>query len=547
MTRAPRRSLPSQSSAAAGGTGGADARGAEAREPDAAGRTARDLFLLVLIAAPIVLVGTLSYFTGHFGPLIDGVDYAQIARNFLEGRPFVSDVALPVSIAFPFGRSLPQPLIYRPPVFPVALAPFLALIGPTDHAVIAAGVAFALLAGVATYVFGRAVGGRALGLCSAAVVMLHTGLWSEAGHGNAEPLAVALVALLLALLVTRRAGWAGFVLGVLVLTKAHLLALIPALFIPAWLRGSGRWRDLVRFGAGALVAVAPWAARNLVVTGRPFFDLHTYTEAQQARSRAPVFEFHRRTEVVSAQTIVRSDPTRVLDRAGGKLLMNARRMPAYIGWGAITLFGLAVCAPAPAGPRRDVRRVALAAVGSLGLLLAPTAMIPRYFLPLLPIVAVGGLDAIARLIARLPALTRAVPAAAAALLIAWPAGARLAGATGRLSRGELGEFRAPTTETLRAQTAATDIVVSDDLSIAWYAHRRVVWLPWDAASLRALDAAIPIDAVYLRQTADRIRYYLGDETRDAIVAFVRDECEPGVAEPDGSGLLFRRRRAEAAR
>ncbi len=519
----------------------------------AAGVT-RDLAILLLIGAPLVALGGLACYHGAFGSTQDAIDYAQIARNLLEGRGFTSDIALPISLAFPFGRTLPQPILYRPPLPSIALVPFLAAFGSRDAALLAATFMFTLLAGIATYFLGRRVGGanrgRALGLAAAAIVLLNTGLGEEIGNATAEPLATLLVALLFLSAVSGRAFLAGLLFGAILTAKLHIAVILPVLFIPPFLRGI-RWRaNAVRFAIGALLAFSPWLVRNVIVTGKPVFDLHAFTETQRANWSGPGSSYaaHRRTEATSSGSVLVERPDRLLRYASSLLWSTARHLPRYVGPGIVVLLVFSFFVrPGPAAGR-DAHLIAHLAFGMMALGLAPIALTPRYLIVLLPLAAVSGANALLEWLERRPrGAVRVAIAVVLIALVAAPPAARLRGAADGLARGNLGRFWPPATENLRSRTSTDDTIVSDDLSIAWYGRRRVVWVPWDAAGLRTLDEAIPIDAVYLRAEDAELERKLGSQSRHAIAEFIARECEPAGVERDGTGRLFLRRRASGER
>jgi hypothetical protein len=312
----------------------------------------------------------------------------------------------------------------------------------------------------------------------------------------------------------------------------------------------------VLFAAGAAVVLAPWIVRNLRVTGRPMFDLHAYTESQRMmwKGKGAAYRPHRLTEVTTSAALVSRSPRRVALHAWKGIANAARGLPAYAGPGFVALLAVGLFVTPPAGLARDLRYLPHIAAGLLAVLLSPVTMTSRYFIPLVPLVAACGAAALVEWGSRVGnaasaarprgrvrlALSRAAFAAVVAT-IALPAAARLAVAARAAASGHLGRFWPPPTENLRARTSADHVIASDDMSIAWYARRKVIWLPWDDAAIRDVDSVFPIDAVFLRDGDARIDDVLGPITREAIGRFVAGEFEPAGVERDGTGRLFVRR------
>ena len=54
-------------------------------------------------------------------PTDDLYTHLSVTRHLARGDGFLCDIAYPLSFAWPFARVLPQPLVHRPPGWPVAL------------------------------------------------------------------------------------------------------------------------------------------------------------------------------------------------------------------------------------------------------------------------------------------------------------------------------------------------------------------------------------------------------------------------------------------
>lgn len=286
--------------------------------------------LLIFGAA---LVFWLAYYRSAFGGLYinDAQDYASIARNIALGRGVISQYITPLGLAH---HGVPQPDLWRAPLWPLVLAGFQRIFGFTDRASALAGGACHVAAACLVFLLGRrwfntpvALSASALFLCSARILEFSI-------SGLTEPLAVLLMLFWLYLL-TAPFGvtpWgallAGFALGLFYLARYNaILFLIPGLAflvwrhvaesrgrrpqalqwqlstrpgdaaqmpgnaartaVPCFRRGLSRSAGFVAaalFLAGFLLVTSPWLVRNQVVAGSPFFSLQKYEPAMFTRT-----------------------------------------------------------------------------------------------------------------------------------------------------------------------------------------------------------------------------------------------------------------------
>jgi hypothetical protein len=199
------------------------------------------------------------------GRLDDPDNYLPLARSLAEGKGFSLD-----------GR----PTAYRPPLYPLLLAPLTAMLGDRTalgvgalHLVLGAGAT--ILTAVAARRFGLSPG-RAL--LASAVVALDPVLIAQVRPVMTETLAAFLTAATLAALTVpglRGATLAGVMFGLSALCR-------PSAWPAAWIMaaalaglGPGPLRSRLNLAltliAATVLTVAPWAFRNLNVFGEPIW------------------------------------------------------------------------------------------------------------------------------------------------------------------------------------------------------------------------------------------------------------------------------------
>jgi hypothetical protein len=201
----------------------------------------------------------------EIGRLDDPDNYLILARSLAEGRGFVWN-----------GR----PTAYRPPLYPLVLAPLVASLGEGPalrrgiaglHVAFGAGTILLTASAARRWGLGP---GRAL--VAAAIVAFDPVLVSQSRMVMTETLTALLVAASLAALA--RSGWTGAALGGAALGLSALCrpSMLPAACLVAaagLVVGPGSRGDRFRRGAivafATVVVLAPWAIRNARIFGEP--------------------------------------------------------------------------------------------------------------------------------------------------------------------------------------------------------------------------------------------------------------------------------------
>jgi hypothetical protein len=335
-----------------------------------------------------------------------------VTRHLARGEGFRCDVTYPLSFAWPFARELPQPLLHRPPGWPLTLVLPYALAGgdpdETVRAVRGLQVALlALIAGLGTAAWWRR--GRPGAAAGWLVALLASPLVAFAVDWGQVELAVS--ALLLGLWLRHRDGGRapkagdGALLGGLALLRPELVWL-PVVWWLVRRRGPqpsaaiGR-RDLLAAALVFLALTGPWAVRNARLTGNPWFSLQTQAELVKDTRTWPAYDVYRQLEPQPAWRALRENPLPVARKTARGVRFFLRELPALVPWPLLLALGLGSVAAARAGrsgsdaaASRAARRsrvapaaLALSSAAALGLFYAAFDHSLRHLTVLVPILA----------------------------------------------------------------------------------------------------------------------------------------------------------------
>ncbi|MCP4573023.1 MAG: hypothetical protein GY838_11770 [bacterium] len=272
-------------------------------------------------------------------PTGDLYDSLATARHLARGEGFLTDLAYPLSFAWDFARELPQPLLHRPPGFPLLLTiPYAAAGGDPERAVDAVRVfQLVLLTGLAwlgsTAWLRRGRPGAAAGwlvLLGANPLLVFAVDW-----GHVE-MAAALV--LLAMWLRRRGGTTGLTwhdglgAGVLGLLRPELV-IVPVVWWAADWRGRRPTLHSLTAPALAFLALtAPWTLRNTAVAGDPFFSIQAHAEHLKDTIHHPGYGIYLGLEPQSLVSTLADDPLPVLKKAGRGLRFFWREGHGLAPW-----------------------------------------------------------------------------------------------------------------------------------------------------------------------------------------------------------------------
>lgn len=481
------------------------------RRGGAAARLVPAAWILVVTALAVtVWVGTHPPVPQH--PDSDLYTHLGVARHLAAGDGFQCDVAYPLSYAFPFARSTPQPLIHRTPGYPLLLTLPAAVAGD-DRAGAMDGVRLLHLGMLAGIVAVGLAELRRRGRPGATLlwlpVLLASPLLDMTLRWHQVESVVALVllghwALGGGRLEGARGGLAaGLLAGGVALLRAELFWL-PWLWSLVRDRRAGR-RWWLAAAVSCLVLTTPWAVRNAAVTGHPFFSLQAHAEHLKETSDHPGMSIYLGLEPESLRESLERDPGLLLRKGidgalyqvarldnwlpwpllvfavGGALLTRLRRRPFYGGHPE----------DAP-GRGRPLLGVSWAA---LVLLYAPFSHDLRHVAVLLPValleLSVAAHDHLGTLrpfVGRPRERGAVLAAAAAVLILITPA--RMPGwqtARDDAVRAWLDAGAA----VARAQTAPSGPIITDHAAVFWLAGRAGMVMPGSEADLAAVRSLVP--------------------------------------------------------
>jgi hypothetical protein len=333
----------------------------------------------LLAALAAVLAATLWWPAVHgprpLMPTDDLYTNLTVTRHLARGEGFRCDVAYPLSFAWPFARELPQPLLHRPPGWPLTLVlPYALARGDPDGTVRAVRglqvALLALIAGAGTAAWWRR--GRAGAAVGWLVPLLASPLIAFAVDWGQVELAVS--ALLLGLWLRHRDGaWApkagdGALLGGLALLRPELVWLPVAWWL---VRRRGTQpsaaivrRDLLAATLVFLALTGPWAVRNARLTGNPWFSLQTQAEMVKDTRTWPAYDVYRQLEPQPAWRALRDNPLPIARKTARGVRFFLRELPALAPWPLLLALGLASVAAARAGRTGPTRRSGRGAAAS---------------------------------------------------------------------------------------------------------------------------------------------------------------------------------------
>jgi len=426
-----------------------------------------------------------------------------VARHLARGEGFLNDTVYPLSLAFPFAATVPQPLVHRQPLFPLLLTlPYLATGGDPQATIAAVRIMhIGLLAGIA--VVGIAAYRRRRAGAAAApwlVVLALNPLLAFAVDWGQIEVVVALV--LLGIWVRWRTnatsgpdgsaqppvgpGQAcgdGLLAGILTALRGDLFWL--PVFWWLILRRRCGLRAAIVAGSVWLALSLPWAIRNLQLTGNPVFCLQAHAEHVKDTAAWPGYSIYRSLSPQPFLATIRDAPQPILRKVGRGIdyfTTNLGQLLPWPLWASVPLLlwrryrdrdRARLAAPAPLA-------VALATLGLLLLQYALFSHSIRHLLILLPIVVWEICLACARsLVAAGRRWPPSVTAVAAGLLVAI---ACLVPPRPRLGWESTAQWAAAEAPGLARQIDQAVLlppgpVFTDNAAVLWYADRAGVWSP----------------------------------------------------------------------
>jgi hypothetical protein len=514
-----------------------------------------------LVAAALVLLAAASFClrfddAGFGRP--DAYDYAQMGRELRTGHGFATLQIFPRHVPYLAESGLLDrahwPNLHRYPL-PTLLNAAAQLVerDVVRAAVLQCGIAFALSVGVA-FLLARRVVGLSAALVAALLVASDPLVFESSSNGMSEAAAIllALVAFRVALAPApglARAGVVGLLCGLAVLLRTQLAVLLPLACLQLALASPKR-----RALAAALVAlvaaaaVAPWAARNLALTGEPMFSFSSSRNLAKPIHPDPDMDLH---APVATRELLAARPGALRGKLAESL---TQRLPSPTYWlqslGGAAAVAVVVLLASFAWRRSGPPAADALRLGALLFLAANFAALcitfhteRFYAVPrvLLVVAAVCELALAAERGTATPTRRRLVAACAATLALL--AVARYAGLAREYAERAPRPSAAPEPRAwaLLARDLPPGAIVASDQSerVALHAGRRSVRIPLDPAQLLELDERyLRIDYVVLGPAIEG----LGTPRQRVPIAYRKYRAWAGFTRSPAFERRFRRER-----
>jgi len=459
-------------------------------------------------AAVVWLVALFRYYDGitHTEPS-DPCDYAQQGRNVARGLGHATSVLRPIQMTY--FKYLPHPEIGRHPLFPYTLGLAFRVFGFSDGVAILPSAAFYFLSvGVVYWLGTRFLGARLGGVLSVVFLILNVEMLKTSVACLLEMQSMFAMSLVTAvLLVGRRplVKWAaaGVLMGLGFLVRGNYLFMMPPMTVGAMLTLPRRRLAGASLFVGLfMLTISPFLIRNALLTGHPVAPFYRFSKYFFSKEY-PLVDVWRVTEVPDDLDV--GPKGMEWFRKGARLAKDTTNHLARLLMpsAALLLAVVGLCRPEPTRERWLMKWLFIAAMGCQLVFCSWQLGVAelRYFfcyLPALSVFAAGGLMFILGLV--IPAAWVKIRWAVATAVVAVVVGQVFCG----LREGKFAFFdRHPNPwrqmgEFVAENTGPDDVVLSDmGWMICWYAYRRVVWLPVDAATVLAIDREIPIKYLFL--------------------------------------------------
>lgn len=453
---------------------------------------------------PVLLVAV--YYRQLFMGLThgDALDFAQLGRNVMEGRGFVTYILRPLVLSGG-GDPFQQPEVTHGPFYPFLLAAWFGALSARDSSVAALSALFYVLTVPVIYLLGARTFNRGVGVVSAVIFATNKQVLEYAISGLHLTLCLFLTTLLFLVLYQalqtpappgpgsesdappphRKLLLAGLLTGLLVLTEPLLLWFLPALiWVLQAARPEHRLQFNIQFLAGAGMLILPWMVRNFDLSGDPCFGMRGL-EFWMAGDQTLAVGY--RMERAHFLTGFSQLPA-VLHKAGLSLDQVLAALPTLSGvWLVGAVLPSLFVPPPPAAAR--LRGLVLACyflllVGSL----FQRIDMPLFVLlvPVLTVFAVAYYQYLFLTSTQRPLAQVLVTAVLLGMLIYPTVGAL----TVRPKPATLRE--AAIAQALKHTVGAKDVVLSDQpWIVAWHADRPALWIPASEQQLPGLRKTFP--------------------------------------------------------
>ena len=258
------------------------------------------------------------YYQRYFNGLIlnDAMDYAGIARNVALGHGFISQYITPLGLAH---HGVPQPDMWRAPLWPLALAGFQKAFGFIDEASALGAGFFFIAASPVIFLLARQWFGTLVAAGSVIIYTLTPKLLYYSISGMTESMSIFFMALAVLLVSVKSlknsyGDWlSGIGLGLFYLARYNALVFIPFFLLFRWFCRREGILPPARLLAGFLLTALPWLIRNTVIFGSPLFSLQKY-EPVMFTPAYPDYSLYLFTTKVNVMEFFKNHPGEIIEK-----------------------------------------------------------------------------------------------------------------------------------------------------------------------------------------------------------------------------------------
>jgi hypothetical protein len=439
--------------------------------------------------------------------------HLSVARHLAAGDGFVTDIVYPLSLTFPFAAQIPQPLIHRPPGYPLLMLIPTWLGHGDPQAILAAVYIFEVLLLLLVATLGvrcaLQAGGEEIVPAWLLILLLNPLLTMATVWGQIE----IAVALLITFIWCR---WrselvhpvpipvsAGRAAGDGALAAAVLLLRLDLFWLPLfwWLtsRRRARLRIILLAIFVWLITITPWTVRNWSLTGQPFFTLQGYAEHLKGTDAWPGYTIYRSLSPEPLRDSVSRDPGPILAKVRRGLRFFLTDLGRWMPWSFWILGALVGFFSWWRGGRRRPawRSPPLLALLSLVLVMAQYMVFShslRHLVVLLPVVTLEmGLwlhQRFQTITLQWPTFQRSLVLTGILLILHLVTPMRLPGWQQALQQAEIamGDLAAALGH---AGSIPPGPIYSDSAAVLWHSGRAGVWAPLNDDVKRQIERILP--------------------------------------------------------
>ena len=289
--------------------------------------SSRGLILVFLFLAGIIWYG---FYDTHIHGVLgsDDRDYASIARNIVQGKGVVRNLAYPIDVQF--FRKLPIPEFMHPPGYPLLLAGFFKLFGISDGSALLPSYLSYFLLIVLFFLFARRHLDRNQAVIATLILIFRR-----------EILDMSLVALSEAVYTLAFFGFfvvmveakslKGIFLGGLLLGASHLIReniypfLLPLFVYLYFYPEIPRWKKMLLFSGGFMIPIVPNLLRSLWATGSPFFSYGKFV-FMSFTEKYPWLDIYREIQNPSLSQFLMEEGSQFLAKYFGNLMTGVKEI-----------------------------------------------------------------------------------------------------------------------------------------------------------------------------------------------------------------------------